>query len=296
VRDDKKTRLLLAVLLAAAFALVTVDARGGTHSSLKALRSGGATVFGPVERAASDVTHSIGNFFDGLGHSDADRREIDKLKAENAALRTQTETSADARARAAQLDKLLHVATVGGYKTVPARVIAIGPAQQGAWSATIDAGTLDGVHPGMTVLNGDGLVGRTVVSGRDTSTVLLAVDAGSSVGVRSPGQPTPGAGGGQVGVATGGGGHALTVQFFDPQATIAAGTVLLTFGSQSGVPYVSGVPVGTVTTVKPTPGAMTRTATVKPYVDFATLDTVGVVLSPPRTDPRDALAPTAGGS
>ena len=40
-----------------------------------------------------------------------------------------------------------------------------------------------------------------------------------------------------------------------------------------------------------TPGSQTRTASVRPYVDFTSLDLVGVVVEPPRTDPRDAVLP-----
>jgi len=224
-----------------------------------------------------------------LGHRKQDQKEIKQLKAENAALRVQAETSADARARAAELDKLLHVASVGGYRTIPARVVAFAPQQQGTWSATIDTGTLDGVQPGMTVLNGDGLVGRTVAVGSVTSTVLLANDPRFTVGVRTPG--TGGAAGGQVGLATGDGTGGFSVQFYDPQADIPVGTPVLTFGSAGGTPFVPGVPLGKVTSVQPTPGSLTRTATVKPYVAYTGLQTVGVVVAPPRTDPRDALVP-----
>jgi rod shape-determining protein MreC len=282
VRDDKRTRLLLAVLLAAAFAMITVDARGGARSPLRPLRSGGEAVFGPVTRSVGLVGRPVDDFVRGLGHNSGDRKEIAQLKVENAALRQQVETSADARARAAQLDKLLHVASVGGYRTIPARVLAFSPRQQGTWSATIDAGTLDGLRPGMTVLDGDGLVGRTVAVGRDTATVLLAADPRFTVGVRT-------AGAGEIGMATGGGAGPLSVQFYNPQADIPIGTPVLTFGSLGGTPFVPGVPLGTVTSVRPTPGALTRTALVKPYVAYGSVQTVGVVVEPPRTDPRDAL-------
>ena len=43
------------------------------------------------------------------------------------------------------------------------------------------------MRPDMTVLNGDGLVGRVKTVGPSTSTVLLAVDPESSVGVRLEG-------------------------------------------------------------------------------------------------------------
>lgn len=287
MRDDKRTRLLLAVLLAAAFAMITVDARGGARSPLQPLRDGGEAAFGPVAHTVAAAERPLGDFVHGLGHSKQDKQEIAALKAQNAALRVQSETAADARARAAELDKLLHVATAGGYKTIPARVLSFAPQQQGTWSATIDTGTMDGVRPGMTVLDGDGLVGRTVAVGRDTATVLLAADPRFTVGVRTPG--TGGAGGGEVGLATGGGNGGFSVQFFDPQADIPVGTPVLTFGSAGGTPFVPGVPLGTVTSVHNTPGALTRTAAVKPYVAYSGLQTVGVVVEPPRTDPRDAL-------
>ncbi|GAA1978043.1 rod shape-determining protein MreC [Catenulispora subtropica] len=290
MRDDKRTRLLLAVLLAAAFAMITVDARGGARSPLRPLRSGGEAAFGPVQRTVAAVATPVTSFVHGLGHSDADRKQIARLKADNAALRELNETSADARARASELDKLLHVASVGTFRTIPARVLAFSPRQQGTWSATIDAGAVDGVKPGMTVLDGDGLVGRTTAVGSDSATVLLANDPRFTVGVRTPGAGGPG-GGGQVGLATGGGAAGFSVQFYDPQADIPIGTPVLTFGSAGGSPFVPGVPLGTVTSVQPTPGALTRTATVKPYVDYGALQLIGVVVAPPRTDPRDALVP-----
>jgi xanthine dehydrogenase accessory factor len=49
------------------------------------------------------------------------------------------------------------------------------------------------------------------------------------------------------------------------------------------------VPVGSVVTAtSPLAGDVQR-GTVKPYVNFSALDLVGVVVEPPRTDPRDAL-------
>ena len=43
--------------------------------------------------------------------------------------------------------------------------------------------------------------------------------------------------------------------------------------------------------VQARPGSQTRAAVVGPYVDFTALDLVGVVVEPPRTDPRDAVLP-----
>jgi rod shape-determining protein MreC len=98
----------------------------------------------------------------------------------------------------------------------------------------------------------------------------------------------------EVGFTTGQGirdGGDLDLRLLDGQSTVDRGDRLVTFGSQGDRPYVPGVPVGEVVSVNGTPGSQTRSAVVSPYVDFTSLDLVGVVVDPPRTDPRDAVLP-----
>jgi len=78
---------------------------------------------------------------------------------------------------------LLRVAGAGQYRVLPARVVAVGAKQEFSWTVTIDAGTRDGISRDLTVLNGQGLVGRVVEVGPWTSTVLLAVDPRLPAGV-----------------------------------------------------------------------------------------------------------------
>jgi rod shape-determining protein MreC len=220
----------------------------------------------------------------GLGGGGAD---ADRLAEQNKALRSRLRTSALDRSRAQELDDLLKVAGAGRYRIVPARVIAIGAAQTFSWTVTLDAGSKDGIRPDMTVLDGDGLVGRVKTVGPSTSTVLLAVDPESTIGVRLEGSM-------EVGFTTGQGVRDrgdLDLRLLDGQSSVAPGDRLVTFGSQGDTPYVPGVPVGRVVTVSGSPGSQTRTAVVAPYVDFTSLDLVGVVVEPPRKDPRDSVLP-----
>ena len=156
-------------------------------------------------------------------------------------------------------------------------------------TVTIDAGRIDGIKPDETVLNGDGLVGTvTAVSGR-TSTVLLATDAASTVGVRV-------AGTGEIGAVTGAGRTGrgpvlLRLQVFDANAVLHTGQQLVTFGSVHGRPYVPGVPVGVITRVQVNPSALTKLAFVRPYASDGALGVVGVVIVPPRKNPRDSVLP-----
>jgi rod shape-determining protein MreC len=287
MRDTRRTRIVLAGLLLGGFALITVDAHGerpGAPGALGRARAFGQAVFGPVERAADGAVRQAGSLFTGWGHSAADQHRITALTAQVSSLKSRAETDPDAQARAAQLDKLLNLTSLGGLKTVPARLIGLAPAQDGTWSATIDAGSRDGIGENQTVLDGDGLIGRTTAVGPYTTTVLLAIDPASTVGVRL-------AATGTIGTATGQDPHTLRVQFLDPQLQVRPGAVVVTLGSAGDAPFVPGVPVGTVRTVVSTPGALTRTVLVTPYVDVTSADTVAVVVQPPRTDPRNAMVP-----
>ena len=281
MRDNRRTRFVLGALLLASFTLITLDLRGD-GGPVSGIRSAAGSVFGPVERGVSAVVTPIGRFFGGL--TDDEQARLDQLEEENAALRLQQRTDDYTRSRAQQLDDLLKVAGLGRYKILPAQVIAIGPAQGFAWTVEIDAGTRDGIQPDMTVINGDGLVGRVKSVTESTATVLLLVDPEATVGVRVEGN-------GQLGLVSGAGLQAMQLEMTDPKAPLSTGDRLVTFGSKNGRPYVPGVPVGVVGAVATEPGSLVRVATVDPYIDPTSLELVGVVVEPPRTDPRDAVLP-----
>ena len=62
---------------------------------------------------------------------------------------------------------------------------------------------------------------------------------------------------------------------------------MVTWGSQDGAPYVSGVPVGRVDSVYSSLRETTQRAVIEPFVDFSALDVVGVVVpSGTRQRPR----------
>ncbi len=284
MRDTRESRLLLVLLIAIAFALITVDIRGGEDSPVDGARQAAATVFGPVEDGVASVVDPVGDAVAAVRDSGDRHDRLATLERENAALKARLGSDDRNRSRLGQLDKMLKSAGAGQYGIKGAEVIAIGAAQGFSWTVTIDIGANDGIKRDMTVLNGDGLVGRVTTVGPGTSTVLLANDPDFTVGTRMEGSD-------ELGFASGQGDRPLRVQLLNGKAKVSRGDRLVTFGSQADKPFVPGVPVGLVSRVDPSGGDLTRTIYVTPFVGFTKLDIVGVVVEAPRTDPRDTVLP-----
>lgn len=277
---------MVVLLLLAALTVITLDARGGDDSPVDPLRTAVGAVVGPVEAGTATALRPVRAVPEIFRTSGGLREDVERLEAENARLRAQLATSEVDRNRAAELDGLLAGAKDTGYAVVPARVVAMGPAQSFTRAVTIDAGTSSGIRPDMTVINQDGLVGRVVRADRSTATVLLVVDQESVVGGRIGSTM-------EVGFVRGRGEHGddarLDLDLADQSATPAKRDVLVTWGSRRGAPYVAGIPIGRVTSVRTSPGSLSAQAVIRPFVDFTSLDLVGVVVDPDTQGDRPVL-------
>ncbi|MFC8586826.1 rod shape-determining protein MreC [Streptomyces sp. NPDC057217] len=284
MRDTRESRLLLVLLIAIAFALITVDIRGGQESPVDGARQAAAAVFGPVENGVAAAVDPVGNAIGAVRDSGERHTRLAALEKENAELKAKLGSDDRNRNRLNELDTLLKTAGAGQYGIKGAQVVAIGAAQGFSWTVTIDVGARDGIRRDMTVLNGAGLVGRVTTVGPSTSTVLLANDPDFTVGTRMEKSD-------ELGFATGQGNSPLRVQLLNGKAEVKPGDRLVTFGSRADKPFVPGVPVGEIVRVDPAGGGLTRNVYVRPYVGFTKLDIVGVVVQAPRSDPRDAVLP-----
>lgn len=290
MKDTRRSRIVLAILVLVSITLIVFDLRGGESGPTRPLRIAGETVLGSAERAMAGVVTPVRGLLESLGGLGGADARIAQLEADNARLQAELDTVANDRARVADLEELLGLVATNDFATVPAQVIAVGPAQGFAWTVTIDAGSRDGVERDMSVISGAGLVGRTIDVGPTTSTVLLIVDATSSVGGRLSGTS-------QIGIVSGTGRQdSLTMQLLDPLAAVDVGDVVVSFGSEGGRPYAPGIPIGVVAEMRGTQGQLTRSAILEPYADISRLDIVGVVLRAPDAPPRQTLDPTAGGT
>jgi rod shape-determining protein MreC len=283
VHDSRRTRLVLGVLLIIALALITLDFRDGGASPA---RNVGSDIFGPIERVTHDVTNPVASLFDSITGGPSAQSTIANLQRDNAQLRAELSSAQLSKTARKQLAQLLQL-DAGGYRIMAANVIAAGGDY--ADTVTLDVGRSDGITTNETVLNGSGFVGIVTQVSEDTSTVELADDAASVIGVQMEGS-------GEIGTLTGtgksmSGSAMLRLTLFDANAVLQPGQQVDTYASVNDQPEVPGVPVGTIVSVSSSPGSLTQTATVRPFVNFTALGVVGIVVQVPRHNPRTSILP-----
>ena len=279
---DNRGRLLIIVLIVTSLFLITLDLRG--VAVIDGVRTGTQTALTPFQKAGSWALTPFRNFASDITHLGRTRNQINKLKAENESLRSKLLNRKIADAQLAQLKKVLDLAGKGQYKVVSAKVISQGSNTSFTQTITIDAGTTSNIFENMTVISGFGLVGVVKKAYSHSSLVQLASDPAFKVGARIAGTQ-------QIGILSGQGSRRGVLQLLDNSTEVKVKDVLLARGSQSGRPFVPGVPIGEVTKVDNSAGAVSQTAEVKFYANFSTLGVVSVVVSNPKSDPRDALVP-----
>ncbi len=284
------SRIVIGLLIAASLGVITVDAASGDDSPVDPARAVVGNVVGPVESGTALAVRPFKETLAYLRSNDDLRADVARLSAQNSQLRSQAEQVPLDRNRLAELDGLTETANETGYALVAARVVGMGPMQSFSRTVTIDAGTSSGVRTDMTVLNNDGLVGRVISATRSTASVLLILDTDSVVGGRLGSNLEIGFLRGRG--VTGDRGR-LDLDLVDNSATPASADVVVTWGSQNGVPYVAGIPIGKVESVYSTPRELAKHAVIDPFVDFTALDVVGVVV--PRATQGDRLVINGSG-
>lgn len=282
---SRPPRSLLVALVLASVTLITLDVSGGQSSPLEPARRAVGEAFGPAQSAAATAVRpftSVPAWFRSKGDL---AEEVRDLEAADAELREQVQTAGVDRNRLQQYDELTSAAEDLGHALVPARVVALGSRQSQSFTVTIDAGSDAGLGPDMTVVNNDGLVGRILRVTRTTATVLLITDPESTVGGRVGSSS-------EVGFVTGSGSldedAGLDLRLLDGTVVPARDDAVVTWGSENG-PYERGVPIGRITEVYSSVREASQRAVVAPYVDFSSLDVVGVMVPSGTTSDRAVI-------
>lgn len=283
MRDTGRVRLALALLFLISFTFLVIGIRSGEAGIISSIRSTTLQVVGPVQSGATSMGEWFRTIADNFSRITTRDDEIAALKKENEELKFKLSQTNDLRRRANEIDKILSLVPPQNYRVIPAQVIALGNSGDYQWTITLDAGKKDGISLNSSVVAGTGLVGSVVQVSDDYSIASLIIDPNVKVGVRLAGTA-------EIGYLSGTGDTGrLRLQMFDPYARMPIGAQIVSWGSDSGKPYMPGLPLGRISEVDGVPGQLNRTGFVLPSVNISTLDLVGIVISAKRDALRDPL-------
>jgi rod shape-determining protein MreC len=273
----RSARLLVVTLVSVSLVTITVDYRQGDSGPLAAIGDTALAVISPLQEAISKVTKPIGNFFSTLVRLPSIRKDNQDLRARVAQLENEAATAADVGARVNELESLLGLQESLGpdIATTGAQVIANGVSNF-EWSVTIDKGSSDGIGEEMPVVAAAGLVGRVTRVAPDSAVMQLIIDPDSYVAGRLDVSRT-------TGLVSGEAEHDLRMGLVDTETEVQPGEQVVTAGYKipgiaEGV-FPPGILIGSVSRVLPNEADLEKYITIRPAVDFSTLDVVLVVLS-----------------
>lgn len=275
----RRTGVSFGLLLIAQLLLISaqVTTRSGTRVlSLVTFEAFSRAQLGTAA-IVNGVRHGWGNYVGLRGV----KAENDGLKARVAQLEVQLQEEHALAARTSQVEALLGLKVQAKLPTLAAQVIAGNP-NPGLRTISIDRGAADGVREDMAVIAPAGIVGRVIgPPATHAARVQLIVDRNAAAG--AVGEASR-AGGMVVGTDAD---PPLRMDLVSNLAELKAGERVVTSGVD-GI-YPEGYLIGWVVTSERGP-QLYRNATVRPAVDFSSLEDVLVVLVPPRSAARDEAA------
>jgi rod shape-determining protein MreC len=264
-------------LVAASLAIITVDYRAGSEGPLEAAGRAESSAIAPLQRAVSSVVQPIGNFFTSLGdlpHLAARNEELERQLQD---LKVQQQQNLELQRRLESLERILGL-KVTHPRSVTARVIGSGVSNFN-WTITIDQGSEHGIAVDMPVVTGTAaaaeLVGRVIRVTPVSADVELIIDRNSAVA----GQLSTSH---EAGIVLGQGDRDLRMDLlktgirFDPNEPESVFTLGYEVNGQPGI-YPPGLLIGTVSRAYSDPEAVDSFVTVRPAVDFSTLQHVLVL-------------------
>jgi rod shape-determining protein MreC len=280
----RRTGVLLFVVTMAHIFLISVQVQ--SKSGVPVLQAVTFGVFSRVQGGTASVIHGVRNFWGNYVGLRGVRVENEALRKQVADLEIRLQQQRALAARSTRLQELMNLQTSMPLPTVAADVIA-GNANPGMRTITIGRGSADGVQKDMAVIAPAGIVGRIIgAPAAHAARVQLLIDRYAAAGaVTERGR----AGGMVVGVD---GDPPLRMEFVSNLADVKPGDVVLASGAD-GI-YPKGFTIGHVDSAD-RGSAMYRTITVRPTVDFSSLEEVLVVLVPARPAIPDDETPATGG-
>ena len=277
-RSTLVRRIVLAVLIIGALALLTISFRSPTSGALHDVQGYGATALRPFQLAAERVARpfrDVYGYFSGLASAKSENK---KLKVELRDVRATANANLAAAQREGELEKLMQFEQGStypkDYRSVNTTVISY-PSGPFAQQVTIAAGSSSGIRVGTPIVTADGLVGHVSNVFPDSAQVMLLTDPDSSVPARDVTQ-------GVAGIIRHGQGNTLILDRVSKAANIQKGDIIVTQGTvDRRYPdlYPYGIQIGSVLSASTSDIASFYTVQVTPFAQLDSLDAVAALIS-----------------
>jgi rod shape-determining protein MreC len=258
--------------------IILISAQVQSRSGVRLLSLVTFEVFSRIERVtfgAISGTRGLWSNYVNLRHV---RVENDALRLQVADLEVRLQEQRALAARSQNLQELMDLKSRSTFSTIAAEVIAGNP-NPSMRTITIDRGTADGVQADMAVVAPAGVVGRVVgTPARHAARVQLIIDRNAAAGALTE---RTRAGGMVVGTDAE---PALRMDLVSNLADVKEGDTVVASGVD-GI-YPKGFVIGKVERSERGSG-LYRTVTLRPAVNFSSIEEVLVVLVPPRPATRD---------
>jgi len=260
------------VILAAAMLLhvVLISAQVNTASGLPVLQVVTFGAFSEVQRGTMALIDGMRGMWSGYIALQRVEEENLALKQELGTLQIRLQQERAEAQRTDNLRQLLELRERAQLDTTAAEVIA-GPASPEFQTVTIDKGSSDGLATDMAVISPAGVVGRVILPSGRASKVQLLIDLNAAAGALIERTRVQG-------VVVGAGSGMLKMRYVPGTADVKTGDLVVTSGID-GI-YPKGFVIGTIDQVAGSVGEY-HEINVRPAVDFARLEEVLIVRTPP---------------
>src|SRR5205085_5263374 len=271
----RSTRLLVVSLVSISLLTITLDYKEGSSGPLASLGRTALSIIAPLQEGVTKLTRPIGDFFSAVTQLPSLRSENERLHDQVAQLQNQQVLSVS---QLHQLEALKHLADLKSSLDPPSTgALVIGSSVSGSeWTVEIDKGSADGIQENMPVFAGTALMGHISRVTPNASMVQLIIDPNSKVPARLDNANA-------TGLLVGQGEGDLKMLGVPPTTKVSVGDTVGTLsygleGQQYGLDPPGRV-IGTVSHVGSGSASLEKDISVRPAVDFSTLDYVLVVLS-----------------
>jgi rod shape-determining protein MreC len=256
--------------------VILISAQVQSKSGVRVLEAFTLGAFSRVQQGASNVIQGVRSAWGNYVSLRGVRAENEQLRTQVADLEVRLQEQRALATRTTTLQELLNLRSSVPAPTLAAEVIAGNP-NPGMMTLTIDRGSDDGVQENMAVIAPTGIVGRVVGSpAAHAARVQLIIDQHAAAGAISERSRA----GGMVVGRSDADGAPLRMELVSNLADLRVGDLIVTSGVD-GI-YPKGFAIGRVESVDRGTG-LYLTVTVRPTVDFRSLEEVLVVLAPARS-------------